>query len=71
MNLEVDFTAIYYFLWSLCMLFSVAGVIEVLHEFIRELKSTTASLTEARRDMNAIAHALRRVDPAKIDSLPV
>ena len=66
MNLEIDFTAIYYFLWSLCMLFYVAGVGEALCECTKELKST-------RRDMNAVAIALKLRDQAKLwaDTQPV
>jgi len=73
MNLEIDFTAIYYFLWSLCMLFYVAGVGEALCECTKELKSTIVSLADTRRDMNAVASALKRGDQAKLwaDTQPV
>jgi len=71
MNLEVDFTAIYYFLWSLCMLVSMVGLTQVFSEHTNELKSTVASLNDARRDMNAIAYTFKRTDQAKVAMQPV
>jgi len=53
------------------MLVSMVGLTQVFSEHINELKSTVASLNDARRDMNAIAYTFKRTDQAKVAMQPV
>ena len=64
MYFEIDMLGVYYFLWSLCMLFSVLAIGSVLSEFskvsdsLSEFKRVSDSLNEFIRELSSVKSSL-------------
>ena len=69
MQFEIDLLGVYYFIWSLCMLFLVLGIVSVLSDFIIELRSVKSSLLDVHRGVCALDHTLKRVDQTTISAV--